>query len=79
VPVIVSDRCAASTFVKNEVSGLHFRSGSVESLVQQIRRLGDSAFAEYLGENAYREYWKNPWTLESHTNELLSVYEQILK
>jgi glycosyltransferase involved in cell wall biosynthesis len=79
VPVIVSDRCAASALVKNEVSGLHFRSGSVESLVKQLRRLGDSAFAEYLGENAYREYWKDPWTLESHTNELLSVYEQILE
>ena len=79
VPVIVSDRCAASAFVKNEVSGLHFQSGSVESLVKQIRRLGDSGFAEYLGGNAYHEYWKNPWTLESHTNELLSVYEQILE
>ena len=79
VPVIVSDRCAASAFVKNEVSGLHFQSGSVESLVKQIRRLGDSGFAEYLGGNAYHEYWKNPWTLESHTNELLSVYEQMLE
>ena len=25
------------------------------------------------------EYWNDPWTLESHTNELLSVYEQILR
>ena len=25
------------------------------------------------------DYWKNPWTLESHINELLSVYEQILE
>ena len=79
VPVIVSDGCAASAFVKNEVSGLHFQSGSVESLVKQIRRLSDRTFAEYLGRNAYDEYWKNPWTLESHTNELLSVYEQILR
>ena len=79
VPVIVSNRCAASAFVKNEVSGLHFQSGSVESLVEQMHRLGDRAFAEYLGRNAYDDYWKNPWTLESHTNELLSVYEQILK
>ena len=79
VPVIVSDQCAASAFVKNEVSGLHFQSGSVDSLIQQIRRLGDSKFAEYLGGNAYHEYWKNPWTLEAHTNELLSVYERMLR
>jgi glycosyltransferase involved in cell wall biosynthesis len=78
VPVIVSNCCAASAFVKNEVFGLHFQSGSVESLVKQMRRLSDRTFAEYLGRNAYDEYWKNPWTLESHTNELLSVYEQIL-
>ena len=51
----------------------------MESLVKQIRRLGDRDFAESLGANAYREYWKDPWTLESHTNELLSVYEQILE
>jgi glycosyltransferase involved in cell wall biosynthesis len=79
VPVIVSNRCAASAFVKNEVSGLHFQSGSVESLVEQMHRLGDRAFAEYLGRNAYDDYWKNPWTLESHTKELLSVYEKVLK
>jgi glycosyltransferase involved in cell wall biosynthesis len=79
VPVIVSNRCAASGFVKNEVSGLHFQSGSVESLINQMRRLDDRAFVEYLGRNAYDEYWKNPWTLESHTNELLSVYEKILE
>jgi glycosyltransferase involved in cell wall biosynthesis len=79
VPVIVSNRCAASGFVKNEVSGLHFQSGSMESLVNQMRRLDDRAFVEYLGRNAYDEYWKNPWTLESHTKELLSVYEQILQ
>ena len=79
VPVIVADSCAASVLVRNEVSGLHFQSGSVESLVEQIRRLGDRTLAETLGRNAYQEYWNDPWTLESHTNELLSVYERILE
>jgi uncharacterized protein (TIGR00725 family) len=41
VPVIVSDRCAASEFVQNGYSGLHFQGGSVESLAQQLRRLRD--------------------------------------
>jgi glycosyltransferase involved in cell wall biosynthesis len=79
VPVIVSNRCAASDFVKDEISGLLFQSGSVESLSNQMRRLGDRSFVEYLGRNAYDDYWKNPWTLESHIDELLSVYEQILE
>ncbi|HEY5704449.1 MAG TPA: glycosyltransferase family 4 protein [Terrimicrobiaceae bacterium] len=79
VPVIISDRSAPSDFVKHEHSGLHFQTGSVESLVRQMRRLGTSSFAASLGQNAYNWYWKNPWTTAAHVEELLSVYQRVLR
>ena len=79
VPVIVSDRSAPSDFVKHEHSGLHFQTGSVESLVRQMGSLGDSTFAASLGQHAYNWYWRNPWTTAAHVEELLSVYERVLR
>jgi len=79
VPVIVSDRSAPSEFVKHEHSGLHFQTGSVDSLARQIRRLGSSTLAASLGQNAYSCYWKNPSTTAIHVENLLSVYQRVLR
>jgi glycosyltransferase involved in cell wall biosynthesis len=78
VPVIVSDRCAASEFVQNGYSGLHFQGGSVESLAQQLRRLRDDNLARRLGRHAYNWYWQDPWSLDAHVDQLSQVYEQML-
>jgi glycosyltransferase involved in cell wall biosynthesis len=79
VPVIVSDQCAASEFVEDGYSGLHFHSGSIESLATQLRRLRDNQLAECLGRNAYDWYWKDPWSVDTHVNHLLEVYERMLE
>jgi glycosyltransferase involved in cell wall biosynthesis len=79
VPVIVSDGCAASEFVQNEYSGLHFRSGSVESLASRLRRLCDADFALWLGRNAYDWYWRDPWSLDAHVERLSEVYREMLR
>ena len=78
VPVIVSDQCAASEFVEDEFSGLHFQSGSVDSLVTQLRRLRDDELAKRLGRNAYDWFWKDPWSVDTHVTHLLEVYEKML-
>jgi glycosyltransferase involved in cell wall biosynthesis len=78
VPVIVSDRCAASEFVQNEYSGLHFQSGSAESLARQLRRLCDDTLALRLGRNAYNWYWRDPWSLDAHVDQITQVYEETL-
>ena len=78
VPVIVSDNCAASEFVKDGYSGLHFRNGSVESLSSQLSRLRDDGLALRLGRNAHSWYWRDPWSLDAHVDQLFMVYRQIL-
>ena len=79
VPVIVSDSCAASEFVKDGYSGLHFQSGSVESLSSQLCRLRDDGLALRLGRNAHNWYWRDPWSLDAHVDQLSVVYRQILQ
>ncbi|HEY5812122.1 MAG TPA: glycosyltransferase family 4 protein [Terrimicrobiaceae bacterium] len=78
VPVVVSDHCAASEFVQDGYSGLHFQSGSVESLAAQLRRLRNGDLALRLGRKAYNWYWKEPWSLDSHVDQLLNIYEDML-
>ena len=78
VTVIVSDQCAASEFVKDGYSGLHFQSGSVESLAAQLQRLRDANLAQRLGQNVYRWYWRDPWSLDAHVNQLSQVYDEML-
>ena len=77
VPVIVSDACAASEFVQHGYSGLHFQNGSVASLAEQMRRLRDDAFARNLGRNAHDWYWRDPWSLDAHIDQLSRVYAEM--
>jgi glycosyltransferase involved in cell wall biosynthesis len=78
VPVVASNHCAASEFVEDGYSGLHFQSGSLESLASQLRRLRDGNLALRLGRNAYNWYWRNPWSVDAHVDGLASVYAEML-
>jgi len=79
VPVIVSDSCAATDFIKNGENGLHFKHGSVTSLAGQIARLRDQpGEVRRLGQAAYRWYWSAPWTTEDHVENLVALYQRIL-
>jgi glycosyltransferase involved in cell wall biosynthesis len=79
VPAIVSDRCAATDYIRHGVNGLHFTHGSVESLSRQMSELmADRHQAAHLGRAAYDWYWDNPWTSDRHVAELLEVYQEII-
>ena len=78
LPVVVADSCAASRFLKHGEAALHFRSGTVDSLVDQLAQLRDDALAVHLGRGAYDWYWQNPWTLSAHSDALLRIYARML-
>ena len=78
VPVVLADSSAANRFLEDGKAGLHFRSGSVESLVEQIARLHDDEFTARLGRGAYDWYWQNPWSLSAHTDAVLRLYAGML-
>jgi glycosyltransferase involved in cell wall biosynthesis len=75
VPAIVSDRCAATDYIRDGVNGLYFTRGSVESLAAKMSALANAdAEAGRLGQEAYNWYWDDPWTTDRHVAELLRVY-----
>lgn len=80
VPAIVSDACAATDFVRHEDNGLLFRSGDVDALATALRRLHDDpALAARLGEQARLGFLADPPTPQTHADELLAVYAQVLE
>lgn len=78
VPAIVADGCAATDYVRRDVTGLHFAHGSAESLAAAMRTLAaNDALAARLGEGAYSWYWDNPWTADRHVSDLLAIYQTL--
>ena len=56
---------AANRFLAHNRAGLHFRSGLVDSLADQLAQLRDAGNAARLETNIYDWYWQNPWTLSA--------------
>jgi len=77
-PVIVADGCAAREAVDHGVTGLWFKSGSVDALTSAIRMLLKDELIVELSRQAYDAYWAAPATLERHVAETVAVYEQML-
>lgn len=78
VPVIVSDGCAATDYIRHDRNGLLFAHGSAASLALAVQRIaGDDALATRLGDAAYRWYWDDPWTTERHVTDLLEIYRSL--
>ncbi len=79
VPVIVSDTCTAREVVKNNQTGLWFERGSLEDLKNKIKIMMDDKLVQSYGNNAYKEYWEQSFSLKNHIDELEKVYEDILE
>lgn len=77
VPAIVSDTCAATESVHDNVTGLHFRAGDVGDLRRAMVAISDPALARRLGRNAYESYWNQAPTPERHAEALDAIYAQI--
>ena len=79
VPSIVSDACAASSYILDGETGLLFKSGSSEDLRNKLLLLHkDPLKANALGMAAYQKFWNNPSDLKKHAYELVKAYEEIL-
>lgn len=78
VPAIVSEDSAAAELVEDGITGLHFRTGNVDDLCANLRRLSDGQTATRIGRAAYDRYWGTPTTIEHHLNHLERVYQEIL-
>jgi glycosyltransferase involved in cell wall biosynthesis len=78
IPVIASRETAAEESVVHGVNGLLFNRGSVASLIDMMRVLGDKEVAKKMGREAHRRYWSNPLTMKKHVEALEAVYLSVL-
>ncbi len=78
LPVVASRGTAAEEFVRHGENGLLFDHNSVDDLAAQLAKLADDNLVTRLGAEAYRSYWKDPLTLETHTLRLLDFYRSLL-
>jgi glycosyltransferase involved in cell wall biosynthesis len=79
VPAIVPDTSASRELVIDNVTGLWFQGGNIESLIAKLRELASPGVAERLGGEAYQRYWDDPPTMARHVDALLDVYECVLE
>ena len=78
VPAIVADGCAATDYVRPDITGLHFAHGSAKSLAAAMRTLANNdELTARLGHGAYAWYWDNPWTADRHVSDLLAIYQTL--
>lgn len=79
IPFIVSDGCAARDDIRNNITGLLFTAGDVDSLVECIHMMEDDEFVRSLSLNLQDEnHQKVPYTKEDYLNNVLYILEQAL-
>ncbi len=80
IPVIVSDKCAASEEIIDGETGLLFRVGDINDLADKIRLLHDDPeLAKQMGKKAYEMYWSKPSTIKNHVTNLIACYQEIIQ
>lgn len=79
IPCVVPDTSAAISWIVDGVNGLYFKAGDHDSLSKALTKLQDDAFVEQLSKNAFQRYWSAPFTMERYKNDLLAVYNEVLK
>ena len=79
VPAVVSDICGTAERVEHNVTGWHVRAGDVGALAGRLESIRDDALVASAGKATYARFWSAPATRERHTEELLQIYEQVLR
>lgn len=79
VPAIVPDTCAAREMVVDGKTGLWFRGGSTEDLAEKMKFMRSDAQVQAMGDAAYRQFWRDAYTLERHVGELEKLYDNVLR
>lgn len=77
LPVISPNVGNAKEMIKDGVTGLHFKTGDVESLISKIKELDDLDKSS-LNDNAYKEF-VNKYDQNIGYNNLMSIYCRLIE
>ena len=78
VPCIISDVTNAVEYIEDGKTGLLFRSGDVDDLVQKIRMMEDSAIQGKIALNLRESFDRGLYDERSHLRKLLKLYKRCL-
>lgn len=78
LPVIAGDLSAAAELVADGENGAVFASGDAGALRTALARLDDPGRASALSAEAYRRYWRDPFSQARYAAEIAGVYERVL-
>lgn len=76
IPCIVSDQCAAIEFI-NEHNGFIYDGTNVNDLKNKILNY-ENTDIKRLSDNAYNNYWKEPYDEKKYINSLIKFYNQCI-
>ena len=76
IPCIVPDRCAGIEYIKDKVTGVEYKIGDVSSLIDAINYTQNNDIISKLSDNFYNEDFKDRFSIETHTENLIKAYNQ---
>ena len=78
IPSIVPHTCAATEFVKDNITGLIYEAGKHESLIDKVLIMNNNIKLKEMSEHVYDNYWSNPLTTERYIKQLLNIYHDVM-
>jgi len=79
IPVIVGDNSATASYISNGVNGFKYNIGNLADLSEKINFLDNDELLMRMSNNAYTEYWKNPFSEEIYKDKILKIYNKMLE
>jgi glycosyltransferase involved in cell wall biosynthesis len=79
IPCLVPDNSATADLVKDNVNGIIYKSGDKQSLITAINKIIDDAtLVENLSWKAYANFDELHYSIKTHINNLILLYNSIL-
>ncbi|MDB5396463.1 MAG: hypothetical protein JWM91_3969 [Rhodospirillales bacterium] len=79
IPAIVSDISAAAERIEDGVTGWQFRNGDGADLARCLRLIEDDVLVGDAGKAAYRAFWANAETRDTHAGNLVTIYRRAMR
>ena len=79
IPCISSKNCASSESLIDGKTGLLFENNIESSLKTVINKMKNDKIILFMSNKAYNDFWNKNYSLKKYINEIIQVYNRILK
>ena len=79
IPCISSKNCASSESLIHGKTGILFENNIESSLKIAINKMKEDKIILFMSNKAYNDFWNKNYSLKKYINEIIQVYNKILK